>query len=360
METYDNLFADEPSASPTGWRGANHASPADDLANEGAGKQPDDLLAFDAIDALAPAADQPGLANLEAQLRLTLAERAPATPDVASAWATWAARLDTPAVALTPVAASSATTQTSSTGPVITETTMIEERNETPRVIGAIGAPVIPDSSSPAATSRGAARKRLGWRGMALAGLAAVLVAAALVGAGYGAATYFGAPAPFANHELQLIGDAHLYTTINQTRTAQGVSVTIDKVYADEGATYIAYHASGVTSATRDANYFVWASFDVADQTSEQPVGAGTACQEGPGNGGAQYCLLDMGPFHPAAGATMLTITIDIHTMFVQKAGSAQFITLHGDWSFQFTLPFHHKNLGSGGPYGGPTKTSGK
>ena len=244
---------------------------------------------------------------------------------------------------------------------------MIEARDNTAQKIGLTGAPPMPASattSSAAATntmaSLGVTRKRLGWRGIALAGLAAVLVSAALVGAGYGAATYFGLPAPFTNHELQLIGDAHLYTTINQTRTDQGVSVTIDKAYADEGATYIAYHSSGMASATRDANYFIWASFDVADQTGEEPTGGTSSCLEGPGNGGAQNCLLSMGPYHPAAGVSTLSMTISIHTMFVQRAGSAQMITLHGDWSFQFNLPFHRTNRGSGGPYGGPTKTSGK
>jgi len=302
--------------------------------------------------------DTPDLADLEARLRLTFAERAPTTIETAHAWDTLAPRLATLGMPSAPTVAPAAITTISRQPTERQEIPMIEARDEASYVADVADTTPVPASVTPPA--RRATRRRLSWRAMALTGLAAVLVVAALVGAGYGAAVYFGLPAPFTTHELQLIGDAHLYSAINQTQTQQGASVTIDKAYADQGATYIEYHSNGVTSATRDANDFIWASFDVTDQFGEEPTGGTTECLEGPGNGGAQRCLLSMGPFHPATGVSTLTLTITIHSMFVQKAGSAHMLTLHGDWRFHFTLPFHHKNLGSGGPDANPTKTSGK
>ena len=305
--------------------------------------------------------DTHDLADLEARLRLTLAERAPTTVETTSAWASVAPRLAALAATSAPAVASAAITPISQRLPERQEIPMIEARDGVSHVTGIVDtAPAPAIAMAPTQRATRTKGRRLGWRRMALTGLVAVLVVAALVGAGYGAAVYFGLSAPFTTHELQLIGDAHLYSTIDQAQTQQGVSVTIDKAYADQGATYIEYHSNGVTSATRDANDFIWASFDVADQLGEEPTGGTTTCLEGPGNGGAQQCLLNMGPFHPATGVSTLAITITIHTMFVQKAGSAHMLTLYGDWRFLFTLPFHHKNLGSGGPYANPTKTSGK
>jgi hypothetical protein len=52
------------------------------------------------------------------------------------------------------------------------------------------------------------------------------------------------------------------------------------------------------------------------------------------------------GPFHPTAGASRVTLTLDITKIYLNRAAGG-YDELTGHWRFQFALPFHETNVGS-------------
>lgn len=198
---------------------------------------------------------------------------------------------------------------------------------------------------APTAWMRGAlhrARPR-SWLGAAM--IAATCVA--LMGIGFATFEWAG---PFVGHKLGLIGEQRLYTTVNQARDAAGVTITVDKAYADAGNVYIAFR---IQPDQASAGSFSLATFSLTDQFGEEPGGGNIQCAARTDATAPQVCVLDSPPFHPPTGATTLTITLAIQAIYrVPSTGDSQ--RIEGPWRFVFAVPFHTKNLGPGGPYAQP------
>src|SRR5579875_740721 len=291
--------------------------------------------------------------SLESDLRALFAEQAAEPIATDAAWARIAPRLvqmgDANKEMITMPVSGPMPTQTGGIHTMMNTTSDKQRERQAPISVGV-------SNSTSGKRSVQADRRHWGWRRRALTAVAAVVVAAALMGAGYGAASYFGW---LGNPKLEKIEAEHHYTTLNQTQTQQGVQVTLDWAYADPGDFYLSYHSMGVTVATRDYNNYFWMTYDLRDQFGEINQGGYTSCQEGPGNGGAQYCLMDMGALKLPGSVSTLNVTLEISTIMLAKGGSSHTVTLHGDWHFSFTLPYHHHAVqGSNGfPPLLPTRT---
>jgi Domain of unknown function (DUF4179) len=172
---------------------------------------------------------------------------------------------------------------------------------------------------------------------------AALAMAVLLMGAGF--AFWAG---PFQGSELNLIGQQHLYTEINQSQTAGGLTITVTNVYADEGRTLIAYTINPSDDLRSHYNGVIVASYDLVDQTGHEPQGAAIQCTELQTDGGPIYCLMDLPSFGDGSGVDQLRLTWDIHTVYLTARGSSQTDSESSGWHFSFTLPYLHVNNGSG------------
>ncbi len=246
----------------------------------------------------------------ERLVRATLREHAPTNVDVERGWATVAARLDMNVAAGTTATAS--------------------------------------------ATWRARRGKPMRWQRVTLVAAAAMAIALILAGAGVGAAYWGGL---FGSDKGKLIGDERLYTTINQSQTVGDVTVTIDKVYADPGDTYIGLTIRLPQSSARQYSNAILNHFDVTDASGQEPSGATESCEQLPHDGSGEHCLIDIGPFQPGPGVTQLTLTVEIGEVWLLRPSVHDPDVRTGPWHFTFTLPFHQQNLGPGGPYLQPAST---
>lgn len=183
------------------------------------------------------------------------------------------------------------------------------------------------------------------WRRMAtLPTIAAALaLAILLMGAGYG---FWAGPFWGFGSELTLIGNQHLYTTVNQSQTAGGLTITVTNVYADEGRTFIAYTIAPSAELRQRYDHVIVASWDLVDQDAHAPQGTTAECTPLPRGDGPIYCLLDMPSFGIAGDK--LTLTWDIHTVWLLKEGQAQEDADSSGWHFTFSVPYRHVNNGQG------------
>jgi hypothetical protein len=186
----------------------------------------------------------------------------------------------------------------------------------------------------------------------------AVLIAAALVavilvlaGAGLGAAYWGGL---FGGDKAGLIGNEQLYTTIHQSQTIGEVTVTVDKVYADPGNTYIAMLIRVPGSVAKQYNSAILNHIDVTNASGQQTTGANVICDPLPHDGSAEHCLIDWGPFQPNADGKHVTLTVDIGEVWLLRPDAHDPDVRTGPWHFTFTIPFHQRSLGPGGPYAQP------
>jgi hypothetical protein len=194
------------------------------------------------------------------------------------------------------------------------------------------------------------------WRRPVPLAAAALVVAVLLMGAGYVGGRYLWA-GPFSGSELDLIGDKHLYTAINQSATAGGVTITVIYAYADEGRTLIAYTLKPSGALRQRYMQIVVASYDLTDQFGEEPAGGNTQCTPLPSDGGPMQCLMDMPAFTPPTAASDLVVTWKISTLYLLTRSGGTDTSTTG-WTLSFTLPFHHTNNGPGGPFAQPTHTT--
>ncbi len=194
------------------------------------------------------------------------------------------------------------------------------------------------------------------WR---RAWITAAVVALSLlfIGAGFAGGRLYFWGGPFGDPGIQLIGDEHLYQDIEQQQQVHQVTITVTKAYADTGRTLIAYDLQVPASIAQRYNSVFVASYSLTDQEGEEPAGGNTECTAFPHDGSPMHCLIMAPAFHPAAGVSQLTITLDIIEVYLIRADSTGTTdTLSGPWRFQFTLPMHQQNLGTGGPYAQPTQ----
>jgi hypothetical protein len=190
-------------------------------------------------------------------------------------------------------------------------------------------------------------------RGLLVAASLAIVVA--LAGAGVGAAYWGGL---FGGPKAQLVGDERLYTTIGQSQTQGGLTVTIDQAYADPGNTYIAYTYTLPDAMAQKYLHVLPNHINITDAAGNEPGGMGITCEQlwrDPlfHRDGVEHCLIDHAAFLPAMGATQLTLHVAFGDVLLHRGGD-QYETLAGPWSFTFSLPFHQQNLGPGGPYAEP------
>jgi Domain of unknown function (DUF4179) len=221
------------------------------------------------------------------------------------------------------------------------------------------------EAVAPRLTSAGAGSATQVRRPGPLAGVSrGVLVAAAVValvvalaGAGVGTAYWGGL---FGGPKAQLIGDERLYTTIGQSQTIGGVTVTIDKVYADPSDTYIAFNFTMPDAMAKNYTSVIANKFTITDAAGNEARGSGYVCEplwhdQIFYHDGVERCLMDLGPFQPAAEATTLTLKVEIGELWLFRAADHERDFLTGPWRFSFSLPFHQQSLGPGGPYAEPT-----
>ena len=180
---------------------------------------------------------------------------------------------------------------------------------------------------------------------------AAMLAATCVALMGIGFATFEWA-GPFVGQKLGLIGEQRLYTAINQARDDAGVTIVVDKAYADPGNVYIAFRIQPDHAV---AGSFSLATFSLTDQYGEEGGSGNIQCAERTDSIASQVCVFDSSPFHPPSRASSLTLTLDVQALYrVSSNGDSQ--RIEGSWRFVFAVPFHTKSLGPGGPYAEPTQ----
>ena len=193
-----------------------------------------------------------------------------------------------------------------------------------------------------------------------LVAAALLAIVVALAGAGAGAAYWGGL---FGGPKAQLIGDEQLYKTIGQSQTHGGVTVSIDKAYADPGNTYIAVTFTMPDSqASRYSNVFA-NSVTITDGAGSEARGLNYVCEplwhdQIFHHDAIQHCLMDLTAFQPPAGASSLSLNVEIGELWLVRTADHERDILSGSWSFTFSLPVHQRNLGPGGPYAQPGTTT--
>jgi hypothetical protein len=255
-----------------------------------------------------PTTPTPEVAD-EALLRATLAECAPATVDAEAAWVAVSSRI-------------TATAQNESSA----------KRR---------GFRLLRTGAAPRADSRRPFPK-----------VAAVLaVAVLLMGAGFAGAHFFQW-----SGKAQTVDREHLFTVVNQRQSEQGVTIMVNRAYADPGNTYLDYTIQLSSDLVGRYDHTVVASYDLTDGSADgSEAGAGNTQCGTISDSGQIDCLLDASPFHEGASVTQITITYTITRLYLQHSGNSDTTELSGHWSFQFTIPFHQPSLGPGGPYAQPS-----
>jgi hypothetical protein len=186
-------------------------------------------------------------------------------------------------------------------------------------------------------------------------GVAAVLIA--LMGAGVAAAYWGGL---FGGAKAQLIGNANFYTTIGQSRTVDGVTLSVDQAYADPGNTYIAITVRTSPVVAERYGHVILNHITVRDGDGEA-TGLNISC-EAMGRadllkgGGIEHCMLDAGALPAPAGVGPVNVTIEVGEVWLFVKDGGQRTIYQGPWTYQFTLPWHAQSLGPGGPYAQPNR----
>jgi hypothetical protein len=262
---------------------------------------------------------EPSETQHERMLRATLHEYAPADVDADAAWAAVAPRL--------------ASSRASGLAPGVMRT---ETKPQGHAVLA------IP----------GGGRKALRGRHLLLIAATVSAIALLLAGAGIGAAYWGGY---FGGDKAQQIANDGLYTTIGQSQTVGDVTITIDKVYADPGNTYIGLLIRVPASTASRYSHAVLNHLDVTTAAGQGVAGLNESCEPLPHDGSAEHCLIDAGPLLPNADAAHVTLTVDIGEVWLMHPSVHDPDVRTGPWHFTFTLPFHQRSLGPGGPYAQPT-----
>ncbi|HEX8981544.1 MAG TPA: DUF4179 domain-containing protein [Ktedonobacterales bacterium] len=194
-------------------------------------------------------------------------------------------------------------------------------------------------AAAPRSTRQAARHPRL-RAALMNAGFAAALVV--LVGAGVGTAYWGGL---FGGPKAQLIGNANLYTTIGQSRTIDGVTISVDQAYADSGNTYIAITARVSDTLAQRYGYVILNHVVVSEASGSESDGLSVSCE--PLGRAAlldsatiEHCMLDSGALHPSAGLSRVSVTVEVGEVWLLAKGSVQRTIRPGPWTFQFMLPW--------------------
>jgi hypothetical protein len=210
--------------------------------------------------------------------------------------------------------------------------------------------------SAPPITMRPRTRPTLLRRASLTAGVAAILIA--LMGAGFGAAYWGGL---LGGPKAQLIGDSSLYTTIGQSKTIDGVTLSVDQAYADPGNTFIAVTFRVSEPLAERFGTVILNRVSIRDASGRETDGLNLMCEplaraDLLNGGGIEYCMLDAGPLSAPTGAGPINVTVEVGEVWLLAKGSGQSTVRPGPWTYEFPLPWHPKSLGPGGPYAQPAR----
>ena len=184
--------------------------------------------------------------------------------------------------------------------------------------------------------------QRSGWRAGMGAAAALVALPLLLMGAGIAKERLMSL-----DPGMQRIADERLYQEVNQSQTVDGVTITVTGAYADEGRTVYFYHVRISPELARHYQSALLGQLNVtAEPTSVQSAGGGLGvCAPWDSVTKSLSCYLVQGPFEPGA-ASHITINFDISRVYLSPPGAGS-DEIDGHWRFQFTIPFHHMNIGS-------------
>jgi hypothetical protein len=164
----------------------------------------------------------------------------------------------------------------------------------------------------------------------------------------------------FVFQKARQVDQEQLYTTIGQQRTAQGVSITVRKAYADAGSSIIAYRIQVAPNLAQRYDQVYVTSYVLTDQFGDEPRSANIECDRAPfldvGFAGGTDCVADVAPFPVASGTSQLTLSFTVRKVVLMHSGQTADDTLTDSWSFTFTIPYHQTSLGPGGPYAQPAR----
>lgn len=150
-------------------------------------------------------------------------------------------------------------------------------------------------------------------------------------------------------------GNVQVYQNIEQQQTNQGVTITVRKVYADEGRTIIVYDIT--TDPAVDFIVDNDALTGSAPQKSATLLGISCSAPDQ----GVKHCYATSPSFLVPPGEQTLQLTWDIshllvafrdphtHTLAGRNLvkgidGDPTDLFLVGPWHFSFSVPFHHEN----------------
>lgn len=223
----------------------------------------------------------------EALLRATLREHAPQTIDLEHGWVKISAQLSTQA-----------------------------EQTMSPR-----GLHWFPRQS------QGERRLVRRWQVIALAAVLGV----ALIGAGL-----FG---PFSN---LLGGNQDVYAQVNQTRQDQGVTITLDKAFANLKETNLTFK---ITVPPELAKYIAAAPSALTLTYQGQALERGDWTAFLLSNNNAHVSSISFSAVNPPANTQEVTLTWHITQIWLRSQPTSQnhnIVDIKGDWTFTFTIPFHN------------------
>ncbi len=130
-------------------------------------------------------------------------------------------------------------------------------------------------------------------------------------------------------------GSPDLYQVINQQQTSMGVTITVTRVYADEGRTIIAYD---ISAPGTNKDYLVVGAFDLSSPIPQKQEPLSDIECDAP-QAGITHCYMVQAAFLVPAGVDSLPLTLD----FTQVADRSEAPPISGQWHFSFTVPFHHE-----------------
>jgi hypothetical protein len=136
-----------------------------------------------------------------------------------------------------------------------------------------------------------------------------------------------------------LFGNPDLYQTVGQSRSDHGVTITVTKVYADEGRTIIVYEL--VAKDTIKQYYPDAYSLSGSTQQKQEPT-QGTECSGW--KQGVVYCYMLMPAFEVPKGVNRFTLTWDVPELLAFEPTVSKSSIVKGSWHFSFTVLFHHVN----------------
>jgi hypothetical protein len=185
--------------------------------------------------------------------------------------------------------------------------------------------------------------RRSGWRAGLGAAAALVALPLLLMGAGIAKERLMAL-----DPGMQRIADERLYQEVNQSQTVNGVTISVTAAYADEGRTVFYYHIQLSPELAQRYQRVDLGSWDFTDSQGNTPSGSGGLGTCAPWDSATRSvaCYMIAGPFAAGAAESHIALRLDISRVYLTPAGAGS-SAVDGQWRYQFTIPFHHINIGS-------------